>query len=103
MRAKIELGDLKPRTSDDQTEALPPWRTSLRVCLSNIKATRDTIGTALLEDFREHPIPFCLRRAHSVRGRRLRRGLLSAHQRRTNIRLEGFTRTWRRGNVVRQA
>ena len=34
MRAKIDLGDLKPRTSDDQTEALPPWRKSLRVCLS---------------------------------------------------------------------
>ena len=66
-------------------------------------ATHDTIGTALLDDFREHPIPFCLRRAHSVRERRLRRRLFSAHERRTNARLEGFTRTWRRGNVVRQA
>jgi len=44
MRAKIDLGDLKPQTSDDQTEALPLWRKSLRVCFSNIMATRDTIG-----------------------------------------------------------
>jgi ketosteroid isomerase-like protein len=48
---KVDLGDLKPKTRDDPTKALPPWHKSLRVCLSKIMATRDTIGTLLLDDF----------------------------------------------------
>jgi hypothetical protein len=45
--------------------------------------------TLLQRTFRhENPIPFCLRRAPSVRERRFRRRLLSAHERRANDRLE---------------
>ena len=52
MRAqKTELGDLKQRMSENPKEVLPPRGKSLRVCLSKIMAIRDTIGTALLDDF----------------------------------------------------
>src|SRR5678816_4959491 len=69
----------------------------------NQLASRSDANTAEGTFWHEHPIASCLGRAHSVRERRSRRRLLSAHARRTNDRLEGFTGTWRGGNVVRQA
>jgi hypothetical protein len=48
---KTELGDLKQRMSENPKEVLPRRGKSLRVCLSKIMAIRDTIGTALLDDF----------------------------------------------------
>src|SRR5262245_14188895 len=93
-------GDLQVPVNPRRSSIMLDLETLLYVSQVTSRSNANTPGGTF---WYEHPIAFSLRRAQFVRERRLRRRLLSAHERRTNVSLEGCTGTWRRGNVVRKA